>query len=205
MSIGAIPTPIVIPTPIITPTPTPVICTAVYSPVCGVDGKTYANACMATEQNKVDILYYGACVSPSITPTPTPTPSTGSGQAGSGSPTHAPSHLRGRVIRSIDSPKVYYVTQKGLKSWIPNESIFLSYGNRWSDILIVSQAQIEAISDNILIRANGDTKVYKLDTNSLKHWITIPEVFNRNNYKWDEIAPENELELELYSIGEVIS
>lgn len=38
-----------------------VLCTADYNPVCGVDGKTYSNRCVAELQNNIRIAYDGQC------------------------------------------------------------------------------------------------------------------------------------------------
>ncbi|MFP4656067.1 MAG: Kazal-type serine protease inhibitor domain-containing protein [Candidatus Woesearchaeota archaeon] len=40
-----------------------VICTREFDPVCGSDGKTYSNSCVAKEQNGVEIAHEGECES----------------------------------------------------------------------------------------------------------------------------------------------
>lgn len=106
-------------------------------------------------------------------------------------------------MRSADSPKVYYVTEKGYKRWIPNIEVFNSYGNHWEDVVIVPRVQLDKIPNNILIRLNSGTRIYKIE-NETKHWITSPEALLRNGFSFERIAPVNQTEFDYYSEGSEI-
>ena len=43
-------------------------CTSNYDPVCGCNGKTYSNACMAASQGRTSVMYYGECDGTDDTP-----------------------------------------------------------------------------------------------------------------------------------------
>jgi hypothetical protein len=109
-------------------------------------------------------------------------------------------YQRAKLLRAENDPKVYYITETGLKRHIPNPAVFLSYDNKWSDILTVKPFELSTIPDNVLIRTASDQKVYKLE-NDAKRWIKTAEIFNRLGYKWNEIAPVNATELESYPLG----
>ncbi len=58
------PVPSVAPSPVaLSPSPRAgeVVCTGEYDPVCGADGNTYSNRCVAEQQAKVIVAHEGEC------------------------------------------------------------------------------------------------------------------------------------------------
>jgi hypothetical protein len=99
-----------------------------------------------------------------------------------------------------NSNTVYYLTKKGLKRPIPNEEVFLSYDNKWDNVVVVLPGQLDAYSDVKLIRGENDFKVYKLEDGE-KRWIVGIETFESLGCKWEEVAPVNQTELAAWSQG----
>ncbi len=78
-----------IPVPTATPTPDPCACPSVYTPVCGSDGRTYFNVCVASCEG-ISIAPAEHCVNstlPIVTPRPTSSPTPTPGPQGSPTPT----------------------------------------------------------------------------------------------------------------------
>lgn len=109
-------------------------------------------------------------------------------------------YRRASLVRATGDPKVYYVTESGMKRHIPTAAVFLSYGNRWEDVVEVSAIELNVIPDSTLVRAAGDPRVYKLE-NGQKRWITTAAVFTRSGFDWAKIAPVNQTELNAYPTG----
>lgn len=64
-------------------------------------------------------------------------------------------------VKTADSPRVYFLSYKnGVKKLYINAAAYLSYGNKWSDIKIVSAQELAKWSDARLFRAVGSAKIY---------------------------------------------
>src|SRR3989344_7532248 len=107
---------------------------------------------------------------------------------------------RVKHIKLANTSKVYYTTESGLKRHVLNSEVFLSYGNKWEDIIEVNQTELNAYNDSELIRLMGDYKVYKIENNQ-KRWIETAEIFNQLGFDWSKIAPVNQTEFYGYFTG----
>ncbi|MDP2830487.1 MAG: hypothetical protein Q8O21_00280, partial [bacterium] len=53
-----------------------------------------------------------------------------------------------KQVKTTDSPTVYYFDhQRGMKKSYVSEQAYLAYGNKWSDIKIVSQSELDKWPD----------------------------------------------------------
>lgn len=117
-------------------------------------------------------------------------------------------YRRASLLRPAASDKIYYLTEAGFIRHIPNPAVFLSYSNRWQDVIQISQLEFSAYPKNTLVRLYNDPRVWLLEqaenNQTVKRWIKTASVFNRLGLNWQEIAPINEVEFAAYPEGAVI-
>ncbi|MDD2730653.1 MAG: right-handed parallel beta-helix repeat-containing protein [Candidatus Portnoybacteria bacterium] len=149
---------------------------------------------------------YSSSQTTTSTPTPTPTPT--STDESSGQVLGVQAFADGAIIRAkgdIDVYIVKYVGSKQFKRLILSPSVFNSYQHlRWEDIVEVEQSVLDSFTTSDLVRAAGDTQVYKLtpagDTGA-KQWIRTENAFRNRNYDWDAIYEINSVDRNSYTTG----
>lgn len=115
----------------------------------------------------------------------------------------------GDLIRAIDGFDVWivkYAGDKKFKRLILNPEVFNMYGHlRWKDIEDVDSSIVDFFIESTLVRAVGDSRVYKLyptgDTGE-KRLIETIEVFDAWSFDWDAVYTINEFDGDAYIIGE---
>ncbi len=107
------------------------------------------------------------------------------------------SYPDGTLIKVAGEPEVY-VIKNGNKVWIASPEEFEKAGYKWSDIKIVSAEVLKSIGSVMLIRVEGDHKVYVIHNNVKTHIKSLEE-FNAAGYKWDSIVTVGRSEADAYA------
>ena len=132
-----------------------------------------------------------------------------SGVAGLASVASATTIVEGDLIKSASNPDVYVVKLVGSKMFkrlILSPTVFNSYGHlKWSNIKTVTDAEMNAHTTSELVRALGDSKVYKLTPNGdtgTKQWLNMTaDAFTAAGYDWDSIYVINNTDRDSYTTG----
>jgi len=111
----------------------------------------------------------------------------------------------GQFVKSSDKPEVYYVADNGSKRYIISPEVFLSYGIAWDEITIVTPEIIKALPDTFLIRAEGEPRVYRLETDRTRRWVVAGSVFNELGYSWEDVVAVSSVELQGYTQGSPVT
>lgn len=112
-----------------------------------------------------------------------------------------------KQVKTADSPTVYYLDhERGMKKSYVSEQAYLAYGNKWSDIKIISQSELDKWPDIYLVKAYGDSKVYYIGGGK-KYLIKSEQEFIDYDFDWGQIATIHQTDLDSYesavSINEI--
>lgn len=112
----------------------------------------------------------------------------------------------GSLIRGegdIDVWIIKYVGEKQFKRIILSPTVFNSYGHLyWKDILDIPIGAVDAFIISDLVRAQDDTKVYRLFPSGdigIKRWIPSEQEFIKQGFDWDAIYTINSIDRDAYS------
>lgn len=114
-----------------------------------------------------------------------------SGTAASGTPptTNIPvsSFSNGTLVKTAENAKVFLIKDQK-KKWIPTAEVFETMGYVWSNIIIISAAEMDKIPfyEDTLIKASNNPKVY-LVVDGIRRHIVNPEIFLDYGFKWGDI------------------
>lgn len=108
------------------------------------------------------------------------------------------------LVKTENDQKVYSVNDLGFKKHIVNPDVFNSYpDNKWSDIVTISPAEINAFPETTLIKGENDYRVYRIEGNT-KRWVKTANTFKKKGFKWNEVSSVNSVELNAYTTGNPI-
>lgn len=117
---------------------------------------------------------------------------------GSSSPA---SHINKEIkqVTTPDSSTVYYLDhQRGLKKAYNNEKAFLSYGNNWNEVEVVSSLQLEKWPNAHLVTTVASPAIYYIRDGE-KALIPSWEVFQKQGFRSQNIVTVNSTDLSTYS------
>lgn len=105
-----------------------------------------------------------------------------------------------KLIRADGDSKVYYINSKLQKKWLPTPEIFLSYGNRWEDIVIVDAEELGNYPTVFLVKETSDPKVYWIQEGNIRKWIPDVDTFYKYGFKFDQVTEINSTEMSFYRL-----
>jgi murein DD-endopeptidase MepM/ murein hydrolase activator NlpD len=107
-----------------------------------------------------------------------------------------------KQVKTAASTTVYYLDYKlGVKKAYVSEAAYLAYGNKWSDIKTISQAELNKWPDLKLVKATGEESIYYIKGDK-KTWIKSPSDFSRLGFNYGQVATIKKADFLSYQIAD---
>ncbi len=103
-----------------------------------------------------------------------------------------------KQAKIADNPTVYYLDHaRGLKKSYVSAKAFLAYGNKWSDIKVIGNAELDKWPEARLVKADNSQSVYYI-ANGQKALIQSEQQFIDSGFKWQDIITVSQADLDEY-------
>ncbi len=108
-----------------------------------------------------------------------------------------------KQVKTANSPTVYYLDHKrGLKKAYVNAASFLAYGNKWSDIKIISQQQLDKWPEMHIVKAVGSQAVYYIGSVKKAFIKSAEELFSLG-FGWEDLVNIAKADLANYQLADL--
>lgn len=107
-----------------------------------------------------------------------------------------------RLIKILEDPTVYWVSENKLKIPMLSEKVFLSYNNKWEDVKTVDKTEFDAYQDAKYIWLNGKGAIYYIK-DGVKRYIPS-SLWNASGLGAEDVINVNKTDFNAYSTGAVL-
>ncbi|MEK7557821.1 MAG: M23 family metallopeptidase [Patescibacteria group bacterium] len=105
-----------------------------------------------------------------------------------------------KQVKTVNSSTVYYLDhKKGVKKAYVNARAFLAYGNKWSDIKVINEKELNKWPEVKFVKSNKSSAVYSIN-NGQKSLIKSEQQFIDLGYKWSDVVTIAQADLNEYKI-----
>ncbi|MFH1232320.1 MAG: hypothetical protein V1651_00440, partial [Patescibacteria group bacterium] len=105
-----------------------------------------------------------------------------------------------KQVKVADNSTIYYLDhKKGVKKAYVNAKAFLAYGNKWSDIKVINEKELNKWPEVKLVKSNKSSAVYSIN-NGQKSLIKSGQQFIDLGYKWSDVVTIAQADLNEYKI-----
>ncbi|MFH0972924.1 MAG: hypothetical protein V1768_02985, partial [Patescibacteria group bacterium] len=105
-----------------------------------------------------------------------------------------------KQVKTANNSTVYYLDHaRGLKKAYVNVKAFLAYGNKWSEIKVVKDTELNKWPEVKLVKSNNNSAVYYISNNQ-KALIKSAQQFINSGFKWSDIITIAQADLNEYKI-----
>lgn len=103
-----------------------------------------------------------------------------------------------KQVKVADNSTIYYLDhKKGVKKAYVNAKAFLAYGNKWSDIKVINEKELNKWPEVKLVKSNKSSAVYSIN-NGQKSLIKSGQQFIDLGYKWSDVVTIAQADLNEY-------